>query len=129
MLVFFFLVTIFCLYTKSALLADKASRGVVTGAAPRALALLLGDRVSPPGRWRGGGGSDSGPGRRSARLWGRLVSAAVSCWRRKHEGAWAGRCLGGRGSRPSSQRSGPRPRSATAHSWRTKYGRGDRQEK
>ncbi|KAM4769445.1 uncharacterized protein ACIQIH_012551 [Cyanocitta cristata] len=65
-----FLIVIFCLYTKSALLTDKASHGAVTGDA-QALVLLLRGQFSP---W-------PPPGElwtrcRSARLWGQVWSCS-----------------------------------------------------
>ncbi|XP_074459157.1 uncharacterized protein LOC141749489 [Larus michahellis] len=85
--IFFFF--FFNLYTKSALLTDKASRGIVTSAAPpcsRALALLLRGRFSPREGWRGLGLRTRC---RPARLLGHLGSATGSCWR-KPKGAWPG---------------------------------------
>ncbi|KAM6062051.1 uncharacterized protein VSU04_008443 [Chlamydotis macqueenii] len=90
--------------------------------------------LSPaPGPWLCSSAATSPPGlgrrTRSARLLGRLVSAAGSCWRRKPKAASLGRCLGDRHLSallcPLPKEQPPAPASPT-HSWRTKYGRGPR---
>lgn len=87
---------IFCLYTKSAPLADKASHGAVTGApvpAPGPRLCSSAANFPAPGRRRQLGLC---PRCRSLRLLRRSVSATGSCRRREHKAAWLGRCVGDR---------------------------------